>query len=227
MKANYEKKKEIINNPLYQWARREADLAVKDAEEKNKDGHGDVDYYRACLASALKAYASLIEDGHSGFSLEATKRLLNRFIEGKPFTPITEEDEFVTEPNISSEIEFCDRYKALNRMKNADGVYEYSDTNRVTYRVIDGKSFHNRRATEAIDELYPITFPYSADEKYIVVGREHYKDETRRDYDAMSLDYVILPDGTEAPIERYYIEKDRVFEMCTAEDFDQLFKEDR
>ena len=46
------------------WAEREVDLAFPKSDE-NEDTY----YNRMCAESALKAFSSLLEDGHSGFSI--------------------------------------------------------------------------------------------------------------------------------------------------------------
>ena len=51
------------------------------------------DYGCACFESALKAYRSLLEDGHSGFSIGMTKYILVRMIERKPLTPIVDTED--------------------------------------------------------------------------------------------------------------------------------------
>lgn len=78
---------------MLEWARREAELAMADPE---CDG-----YTAACCKSALKAFACLTEDGHSGFSISLTKRILVRLIEGKPLTPIADKPEEWTEGYLS------------------------------------------------------------------------------------------------------------------------------
>ena len=42
----------------------------------------------ACYESALRAYRSLERDGHSGMSVQITKSILNRLIDGKCLTPL-------------------------------------------------------------------------------------------------------------------------------------------
>ena len=54
---------------------------------------GEFDYGCACYGSALKAFESLCEDGHSGFSIKMTQSILNRLIDGQPLTPIEGTDD--------------------------------------------------------------------------------------------------------------------------------------
>lgn len=71
---------------LREWAQREVALACK--REKPDRKEGEFDYGCACYESALKAFNSLLEDGHSGMSIGYTKQILNRLIDGKPLTPV-------------------------------------------------------------------------------------------------------------------------------------------
>src|SRR5574343_405546 len=80
---------------MLEWAKKEVELAkiieAKDLKE------GEFDYDGACYDSALKAFRSLIEDGHSGMSIKITKRILNRLIDGSPLTPIEDREDIWNE----------------------------------------------------------------------------------------------------------------------------------
>ena len=56
---------------MIDWAEYETEIACK--REKSSKDKGEFDYDGACYKSALKAYKSLCEDGHSGMSFEYTK----------------------------------------------------------------------------------------------------------------------------------------------------------
>lgn len=66
---------------MLDWAKREVELACKRENPDRKPGEWD--YGCACYESALKALKSLLEDGHSGFSISLTKQILNRLIDRK------------------------------------------------------------------------------------------------------------------------------------------------
>lgn len=57
------------------WARKEVELACK-KENPNWDGES-FDYGCSCYQSALKAFECLMNNGHSGYSFNATKIFLN------------------------------------------------------------------------------------------------------------------------------------------------------
>ena len=72
---------------MSEWAKREVEIACK--RERGDDENPNMsDYGCACYESALKAFESLCEDGHSGMSIGFTKAILDRMIDGKPLTPI-------------------------------------------------------------------------------------------------------------------------------------------
>lgn len=73
------------------WAEREVEIACK--REAPDREPGEWDYGCACYESALKAFNSLCEDGHSGFSIGMTKQILNRLIECKPLTSIEDTED--------------------------------------------------------------------------------------------------------------------------------------
>ena len=69
---------------LQEWAKMKLKSHAKRENLDRKEG--EFDYGCACYESALKAFESLCEDGHSGMSIGFTKQILNRLIDGKPLT---------------------------------------------------------------------------------------------------------------------------------------------
>ena len=65
---------------MKEWAEREVKIACKRENPDRKEGEWD--YGCACYESALKAFNSLLDDGHSGYSIGITKQILNRLIDG-------------------------------------------------------------------------------------------------------------------------------------------------
>ena len=53
------------------WAKKEVELAINEAVKSGSDT-SSAHYMSECLNSALKAFNSLLEDGHSGASIEQT-----------------------------------------------------------------------------------------------------------------------------------------------------------
>ena len=59
---------------MSEWAKREVEIACKKENPDRKEPESD--YGCACYESALKAFNSLLEDGHSGYSIGFTKKHL-------------------------------------------------------------------------------------------------------------------------------------------------------
>ena len=75
------------------WVENEVRIACEHERKASGTKEEEQDYGCACFESALKAYRSLLEDGHSGFSIGMTKYILVRMIEGKPLTPIVDTED--------------------------------------------------------------------------------------------------------------------------------------
>lgn len=149
------------------WAEREIELACE-SERKGAEKPEDAAHGVACYDSALRAYQSLMRDGHSGFSIQITKSLLNRLIDGKCLTPIEDT------PDIWEDVSEmfgkddpvkhyqCKRMSSLFKEVAPDGTVTYSDTNRVQVVNVDEPdiAYTNGFTTRLIDKLAPITMPY-------------------------------------------------------------------
>ena len=111
------------------WAEREVEIACKHEAPDRKPGEWD--YGCACYESALKAFRSLCEDGHSGFSISMTKFILNRLIEGKPLTSIEDTEDAWSDISDRSGLRGeianyqCRRMSSLFKYVYADGSVKY------------------------------------------------------------------------------------------------------
>lgn len=76
---------------MLEWAKNEVAIASK--RERGDNHEGEWDYGCACYDSAMRAFESLLGDGHSGMSIGFTKNILDRLIDGKPLTPIEDTEE--------------------------------------------------------------------------------------------------------------------------------------
>ena len=76
----------------YEWAKHELDLA-----RENEIAHavlvGDEDYGIMCYDAAEQLLAVFQEQGHSGYSAKVVKEIFSRLVDGKPLTPVTDEDD--------------------------------------------------------------------------------------------------------------------------------------
>lgn len=195
------------------WAEREIEITMKRIAERTA---GDTCYDRGCYESALKAYKSLCEDGHSGFSFSATVRILDRLCHNMPLSPITDEDfpkygtymtgriRTIAEPRMNEESIQCPRMSSLFKSIWEDGKVTYHDIDRVACVNSENMddTFHWGLASEVIDERYPITVPYYPPTKntYFVYVTQF----TVNNQDVCSFDKFVEPSGNTVEVNRYF-----------------------
>ncbi len=195
---------------MNEWAKREIEIACK--KERGNNSESEWDYGCACYESALKAYNSLMEDGHSGMSISLTKNILNRLIDGKPLTAIEDTPDVWHEVTYRGRVQSyqCNRMSSLFKDVYPDGKVEYHDINRCYCIYRDdpsATSWHNGFISKIIHEKYPITMPYyPASKPFTAYCTECLFDPKNGDFDTMGIWYVIKPDGEKDIIERFFKE---------------------
>ena len=154
-------------------------------------------YIDACLRNAFKCFKVFCSARHSGLSASVTFDILKDLYDGKPFTPITEEDvfsfAFERTPHIKSYQ--CARYGALFRDDTPNGP-EYTDNNRViAIEKSTGNSFHSGAVSNYINKLDPITLPYVPIKAEYKVYIDYYifkePKDSNHDFEAMHMLYYI------------------------------------
>ena len=116
---------------MLEWAKNE--IAIASKRERGDKPEDEWDYGCACYDSALRAFESLLGDGHSGMSIGFTKDILNRLIDGKPLTPIEDTEdtwEYAYNDADDSEVYRCKRMSSLHKKITQDGIVTYSDVDR-------------------------------------------------------------------------------------------------
>lgn len=185
---------------MKKWAENEVKIAMEKA-----DGYG-----RACMKSALKAFNSLCDDGHSGNSIYITKQIFDRLIEGKPLTPVQ---------NTSDEWTFLETHNGCSRYQNKrisslfkdvspHGGASFCDVNRAVFYDVDTNSNWCFGLTNAIaDEMFPIAMPYyPPDKPFTFIGNEILYDTNNGDFDTIQISCVKDPNGKTHSINRYFRE---------------------
>lgn len=223
--------KTLLRNTVYKeekimsmldWAKREIEIASK--RERGDKPEGEWDYGCACYDSAYKAFKSLCEDGHSGYSIGVTKHILNRLIDGKPLTPIEDKDEVWNlwhEDDKGMHYQ-CKRMSSLFKDVAKDGTVSYSDINRYYCVSKDNPmvSWHNGFVHKIYSELYPLTMPYMptnrADE---VVCAELLTDPKNGDYDTLAILYINRANGERVEVNRYFKEGETSFVEISLEEY--------
>ena len=167
---------------IEKWAEEEIRLAC------NING----EYARACYNSAIRAYKSLLKDGHSGASIHLTHEILNRLIDMKPLTAIEDVPEDWNDISMRKSDEGtveqyqCKRMSSLFKDVYDDGTVKFTDVDRVSCIDIDNPtiSWHCRLGDNIVDELFPIEMPYYPTKNpYKLYKEDFLVDPENGDYD--------------------------------------------
>lgn len=191
---------------MINWAENE----VKIACEKEHPGlkEGEWDYGCACYQSALKAYKSLAEDGHSGYSWGMTGNILNRLINGNPLTPIEDVDDTWSDAPIYKSDDHvtyqCKRKPSLFKEVYNDGRVEYRDRDMfICVDIRSGATYTSGLVRKVMQEIFPITFPYMPGNCIKVYCEDFLTDPKNGDFDTVGIIYCKTDDGKKN-IKRYF-----------------------
>lgn len=204
---------------MTEWAKKEVEIACKREREGSENEEvGMWDYGCACYESALKAFNSLMEDGHSGTSIGFTKNILMRLIDGQPLTPIEDTDDVWFDGSsplrpiedrdgvISTQ---CKRCSGLFKYIYPDGTVKYSYLDQCY--CIDkesGSTYSFGLVRKIIEEMFPITMPFMPDKPIKVYCSDLLTDRKNGDFDTVAVHYAVKPDGEKIDICRYFKEGD-------------------
>lgn len=193
---------------MKEWAKLEVEIAKK--RERGDAPENEFDYGCACYDSALKAFNSLLEDGHSGMSIGFTKAILNRLIDGKPLVPIEDTDDIWNLCDYGEGHKYtqyqCKRMSALFKKVYPDGRIEYSSVDQCYCENINtGSTYTCGLEMAVIRELYPITMPYMPGDRIKVVTEECLTYQKNGDFDTKAIFYCIK-DGEKVEINRFFAE---------------------
>lgn len=204
------------------WAENEVNIYCKRAEA-NDDGYGSMESMQECAFAALDAYNLIMSQGHSGSSIHLTMSILNKLVDGKPLTLIENTDD-MWEPGFESK-EYgyktfnCKRYPALYKKVYNDGKVVYSDADRWRcYDVGNAIPYISGVVNNALDEMFPITFPY-APHTYRVHCDTFLLNESFDDFDHKAILNYVDADGTKIAINKYYQEFPKGWEEISQESY--------
>ena len=185
---------------ILEWAKREVEIACKRENPNRKKG--EFDYGCACYVSALKAFESLTEDGHSGYSIGITKNILNRLIDGMPLTPIEDTDDVwnMSYTNDNGEMVYqCNRMSALFKTVHSDGSVDYSSNDHCYCIDINNpkNTYYSGLVRRIIHKMFPITMPYIPGEPIKVFCEDFLTDKNNGDFDTISVFYALKEENRE------------------------------
>lgn len=192
---------------MIEWAEKEIEIACRRENQNRKEGEWD--YGCVCYESALKAFKSLVEDGHSGLSIGFTKQILNNLIDGKPLTPIEDTDDiwytWGRYNNNNYIVYQCERMSSLFKYVYDDGHVEYHDNYRFVCIDSNDITYHNKFISSIIEEMVePITMPYMPAEPIKVYADDYLYDPKNGDFDTIAIWYYITPNGKTVRVNRYF-----------------------
>ena len=213
---------------ISEWAKREVEIACDNLRQRSEN-EDDLQYDILCYESAMKAYETLMEDDHSGCSIVFTKNILNRLIDGRPLTPIYDTEDVWVEIEVPSRMPYyiaryqCKRMSSLFKYVLGNGEVGYTDIDRVSCFNIENPSvsYHCGLVDDIIDEMFPITMPYVATDKYDVYCEEFLTDEKNGDFDTIGILIAVKNDIKRIPIKRYFKEIDHQWVEITEEDYSE------
>ena len=218
---------------MTEWAKREIEFAKN--YKKDEYCKEDQEYFSLCAESALKAFTSLMEDGHSGLSINVTKRLLDRLIDGLPLTEISGNDdewEFSYTNSDGDDVYHNIRMSALFKHISKTGEIKYSDVDRdVGVEINDPNNcYHSGLVSRIVDEYsqYQVKMPYYTSGNKIYVYTETFlTDPKNGDFDTKAILYLIDRDRKRIDINRYFKDSDTSdygFEEITKEEYEERKK---
>lgn len=214
---------------MINWAENEVKIACERERAASETPEGEWDYGCACYESALKAYKSLMEDGHSSMSFSLTRHILNRLMRGEPLTPIEDTEDvwnYINDRKDGFKHYQCKRMSSLFKDVYPNGTVKYTDVDRcyAVYSDNPNISWSNGLIRSIIDEMFPITMPYVPGDPIKVVCEEFLVDPKNGDYDTIGVLYA-MKDGEKIEINRFFAERGR--EMVEIQKTEYTFRKMR
>lgn len=179
---------------MLDWAKREVEIACK--KERDNAKEDEFNYGCACYESALKAFESLLEDEHSGFSIKITQSILNRLLNRQPLTSIEDTDDIWIDSICSVKgvkTYQCKRMNSLFKDVYPDGTIKYQDINGSYCINISNPtvSYSFSLVRDIIDKMFPITMPYMPGNPIKVYCEDFLTDKKNGDFDTVGVFYAL------------------------------------
>ena len=212
------------------WAENEIRLKK---EFEGKEAGSWTPYVNGCLDSALKAYKSLCEDGHSGMSFSITRQILECLMHDIPLTPIEDVPESWGESygfgDSDKRKHFqCIRRSSLFKEIDQDGNVSYHDIDNTVFDEVKLEDGHvsacgSSRTDKVLKKYCPealeIKFPYCPPRYPWRVRMSEELNDNSCDRDFNYLSYILCPNYERIHIDKYvYFDGEGVLYEATDED---------
>lgn len=209
-----------------EWAKEQCRLFTL-----NRFDPEEQEYMALCCESALKAYQSLMNDGHSGMSITITRDILVKLINGEPLVKLEDrKGQWLTHRDACFPYVYSHKYyPSLLKYIEADGSVYFIDNNRVICKYTNqnnGASFSNGFIIRLVNDLMPITFPYNPTEKYTALVSEYLTDRKNGDFDTLVLESIILPNGDNRIFQWAYKTGDITWQRIDSKELHERIKMD-
>ncbi len=171
-------------------------------------------YSRLVMESAFRAYCSLLGDGHSGYSWDATAIILNRMLHRLPLTPITDKDEWLESKTFGKDCGYrlysTSRMPGIYKTVFSDGSVVYRDNNRAVGINADNLlSYSSGLVSNMADEYLPITLPYYPSSIKVKVFTRTHLDKgfpgDNSDFNRTVVLYIVTPAGENIGVYRTFV----------------------
>lgn len=204
------------------WAENEIRIACE--AERGDAMETAYDYGVFYYESALRAFRSLVKDGHTGMSIGITLNILNRLVKGQALTPIADTDD-VWEKCVGGRASCttyqCRRMSSLFKDVHADGHIEYLDVNRFRCVTLNSSAcWSNNYIARIAGEYFPITMPYIP-RTYTVVCEGFLTDRKNGDFDTIGILYILDSAGERKEVNRYFAEAEEGWREIELSEYEQ------
>lgn len=193
------------------WAEKEIEIAKK--RERGNTPEEEWDYGCACYDSALKAYNSLMDDYHGGFSFSVTRQILINLLNKIPLSPIHGEDDewYYGFSHEDYEIYQNRRLHSLFKHVYKDGSIKYYDNDRFICVNVDTKRRSHFNLVKHMVEEYveSISMPYTPPNKpYEIYWSAFSFDRNNGDFDTWKIYEIVTPENKHITVCRYFKDAD-------------------
>lgn len=189
------------------WARNEIELALKKTDNPER---------KKCYKTVLKFFKVLSANEFSYNEVNFIRKTIEALFNYYPLTTIEDNnDEWIEHFGINDNpaVKVYQHKRRSSFWKDIfpDGTIRYNDNERA-----QGIDIHSNVpycswvTSEIVNELYPITFPYTPpEEPYQVFTEDFLFDKNKGDFDTKYIHYIITPEGERVEVDRVFNEDDR------------------